>query len=222
MRLPVIPVVHENANIFCFTFFCSTRRSCTSSSSSSSAASATSPAARLFARFFSIPRSHRMRNFRYWSRAARASSAGWWPFSRHSFFAKSKVRASVTLSGGNKSVLRYEGHDAQLPEEQHASCGSTHTLFLLSVQHGVVDSFPFAVEQSKPLPSGPGSKHSSAPPGNDHTDAAQGAHAGAKHCPSQYCEHVHETLVEASANVDCSRKRPANLRRILRSRSTVP
>ena len=70
MRLPVIPVVHENANIFCFTFFCSTRRSCTSSSSSSSAASATSPAARLFARFFSIPRSHRMRNFRYRSRAS--------------------------------------------------------------------------------------------------------------------------------------------------------
>ena len=220
MRLPVIPVVHENA-IFCLTL------------------SVPHGAPVL------LRRHHRRRQPLVRLRASlrasfrslvpiecetlgtgveqvRASSAGWWPFSRHSFFAKSKVRASVTLSGGNKSVLRYEGHDAQLPEEQHASCGSTHTLFLLSVQHGVVDSFPFAVEQSKPLPSGPGSKHSSAPPGNDHTDAAQGAHAGAKHCPSQYCEHVHETLVEASANVDCPKKRPANLRRNLRSRSTVP
>jgi len=220
MRLPVIPVVHENA-VFCFTL------------------SVPHGAPVL------LRRHHRRRQPLVRLRASlrasfrslvpiecetlgtgveqvRASSAGWWPFSRHSFFAKSKVRTSVTLSGGNKSVLRYEGHDAQLPKEQRASSGSTHTLFLLSVQHGVVDSFPFAVEQSKPLPSGPGSKHSSAPPGNDHTDAAQGAHAGAKHCPSQYCEHVHETLVEASANVDCSRKRPANLRRDLRSRSTVP
>lgn len=166
MRLPVIPVVHENA-VFCFTLSVPHGAPVLLRRHHRRRQPLVRLRASLRASFRSLVPIECERYWyltRYWSRAARASSAGWWPFSRHSFFAKSKVRASVTLSGGNKSVLRYDGHDAQLPEEQHASCGSTHTLFLLSVQHGVVDSFPFAVEQSKPLPSGPGSKHSTFAP----------------------------------------------------------
>ncbi len=58
---------------------------------------------------------------------------------------------------------------------------------------GFVEQHAFSVTRpdfkstwhSKPVPSGPGEKHKSFPPGNEKTEGSQGAHWGAKQFPKQ-------------------------------------
>ena len=87
----------------------------------------------------------------------------------------------------------YDGQLRQLPLPQHDPAGSAQAA-PPAVQQAFFVVVRFvddpATWHRSPFPSGPGSKHSGAPPGKIHVS---GAHAAAKHCPVQDEAQVHAT-----------------------------
>ena len=88
----------------------------------------------------------------------------------------------------------YDGQLRQLPLPQQDPAGSAQAA-PPAVQQAFFVVVRFvddpATWHRSPFPSGPGSKHSGAPPGKLHVSAVHGAHAAAKHCPVQYDAQVH-------------------------------